>query len=121
MLNYRQEILTMLFIVCQSFRYIWLVILYQICQKRSYTCTVSRHTFHRHMLATSMHQQHMYLMLLKVEQSAFTRDFLKPSGVHAELEIAVGHWPFSDQFSPFGRANLICYAKFTVHFQWGNH
>ena len=26
----------------------------------------------------------------------------------AELEIAVGHWPFSDQFSPFGRANPIC-------------
>ena len=25
-----------------------------------------------------------------------------------ELEIAVDHWPFSDQFSPFGRANLIC-------------
>ena len=27
--------------------------------------------------------------------------------VYAELEIAVGHWPFSDQFAPFGRANTI--------------
>ena len=26
----------------------------------------------------------------------------------AELEIAVGHWPFSNQFAPFGRANPIC-------------
>ena len=25
-----------------------------------------------------------------------------------ELEIAVGHWPFSDQFASFGRANPIC-------------
>ena len=29
-------------------------------------------------------------------------------GWKAELEIAVGHWPFSDQFVPFGRANPIC-------------
>ena len=28
--------------------------------------------------------------------------------VIAELEIAVGHRPFSDQFTPFGRANPIC-------------
>ena len=27
---------------------------------------------------------------------------------HTELEIAVGHRPFSDQFAPFGRANPIC-------------
>ena len=27
---------------------------------------------------------------------------------NAELEIAVGHWPFSDQFAPFGQANPIC-------------
>ena len=51
----------------------------QICQKGSYTHTVSRHTFHRHPLATSMHQQDMCLLLLKVEQSAFTQAyFLKP-------------------------------------------
>ena len=25
-----------------------------------------------------------------------------------EFEIAVGHWPFSDQFAPFGQANPIC-------------
>ena len=27
----------------------------QICQKGSYTCTVSRHTFHPQLLVTSMH------------------------------------------------------------------
>ena len=55
----------------------------QICQKRSYTRTVSRHTFHRHLLATSMHQQDMCLLLLKVEQSAFTQAFFSSlSGVH---------------------------------------
>ena len=32
----------------------------QICQKGSYTRTVSRHTFHRHLLATSMHQQDVF-------------------------------------------------------------
>ena len=26
----------------------------------------------------------------------------------SELEIAVGHWPFSNQLSPFGRANPSC-------------
>ena len=55
----------------------------QICQKGSYTCTVLRHTFHRHLLATSMHQQHMCLLLLKVEQSAFTQAFVSTqSGIH---------------------------------------
>ena len=29
-------------------------------------------------------------------------------GVFAELEVAVGHWPFYNQFSIFGQANLIC-------------
>ena len=52
----------------------------QICQKGSYTRTVSRHTFHRHMLATPMHQQHMCLL---VEQSAFTQAFFSSlSGIH---------------------------------------
>ena len=59
------------------------VICDQICQKGSYTRTVSRHTFHRHLLATSMHQQDMCLLLLKVEQSAFTQAFFSSlSGVH---------------------------------------
>ena len=40
----------------------------QICQKGSYTRTVSSHTFHRHLIATSTDQQHMCLILLKVEQ-----------------------------------------------------
>ena len=38
-------------------------------ERGSYTCTASRHTFHHHLLATSMDQQHMCLVLLKVEQS----------------------------------------------------
>ena len=55
----------------------------QICKKGSYTCTVSRHTFHHHLLATSMHQQHMCLILLKVEQSAFTQAFFSSmSNIH---------------------------------------
>ena len=55
----------------------------QICQKGSYTCTDSRHTFHHHILATSMHQQDMCLLLLKDEQSAFTQAFLSSlSGIH---------------------------------------
>ena len=29
-------------------------------------------------------------------------------GTLPELEIAVGHWSFSDHFSPFGQANPIC-------------
>ena len=55
----------------------------QICQKGSYTCTVSRHTFLCHLLATSMDQQHMCLILLKVKQSAFTQaSSLSQSDVH---------------------------------------
>ena len=38
-----------------------------------------------------------------------------------EREIAVGQWPFSDQFSLFGQKNPTCYVKFTIHFQWGSH
>ena len=55
----------------------------QICQKGSYTRTVSRYTFHPHLLATSMRQQDMCLLLLKVEKSAFTQAFLSSlSGIH---------------------------------------
>ena len=55
----------------------------QICQKGSYTWTVSRHTFHRHLLTTSMHQRHMCLILLKVEQSAFIQAFFSSLyGIH---------------------------------------
>ena len=54
----------------------------QICQKGSYACTVSRHASReRHLLATSMHQQDMCLLLLKVEQSAFTQAFLSSLSV----------------------------------------
>ena len=64
----------------------------QICQKGSYTRTVSRHTFRCHLLATSMHQQDMCLLLLKVEQSAFTQAFFSSlSGIHecsGSLEMA---------------------------------
>ena len=63
--------------------YPYCVICDQICQKGSYTCTVSRHTFYRHLLATSMDQQHICLILLKVEQSAFTQaSFSSLSGIH---------------------------------------
>ena len=48
--------------------------------------------FHCHLLATSMDQQHMYLILLKVEQSAFTQaSFSSLSDIHecsAGLEMA---------------------------------
>ena len=55
----------------------------QICQKWSYIRTVSRHTFHHHLLAASMDQQHMSLILLKVEQSAITQpSFSSLSDVH---------------------------------------
>ena len=55
----------------------------QICQKGSYTCTVPRHSFHPHLLATSMHQQDMCVLLLKIEQSAIAQVlFISLSGVH---------------------------------------
>ena len=66
----------------------------QICQKGSYTCTVSRHTFHHHLLATSMHQWHMVLILLKVEQSAFTQAFFSSlSGIISTSAWVVFTWP----------------------------
>ena len=34
------------------------------------------------------------------------------------LEIAVGHWPFSDQFQHLADQNPFWLAKFPVHFQW---
>ena len=51
---------------------------------KRYTCTVfSRHTFHRHLSATSIHQQDMCLILLKAEQSAFTQvSFSSLSDIH---------------------------------------
>ena len=64
------DIATYLAMCCSSYC-MWINICDQICQKGSYTRTVSIHTFHRHLLATSMHQQDMCLLLLKVEQSAF--------------------------------------------------
>ena len=36
------------------------------------------------------------------------------------LEIAAGHWPFSDQFQHLANQNPSRLAKFTVHFQWNN-
>ena len=51
--------------------------------KGSNTCTVLRYTFHCHLLATSMDQQHMCVILLKVEQSAFTQAFFSSlSDIH---------------------------------------
>ena len=50
---------------------------------KRHTCTVSRHTFHRHLLATAIHQQDVCLILLKAEQSAFTQaSFSSLSDIH---------------------------------------
>ena len=55
----------------------------QVCQNGSYTRTVSRHTFHRHLITTPMDQQHMCLILLKVDQSTFTQiSFSSLSDIH---------------------------------------
>ena len=37
------------------------------------------------------------------------------------LEIAAGHWPFSDQFQHLADQNPCWSAKFTVHFQWDSN
>ena len=41
--------------------------------KGVYACTVSRRTFDHHLITTLMDQQHMCLIMLKVEQSALTQ------------------------------------------------
>ena len=41
--------------------------------KGSYTRTVSKHIFHRHLLATSMDQQHNVFNTVEGEQSLFTQ------------------------------------------------
>ena len=60
--------------------------------KRSYTCTVSRHTFRRHLLATSMRQQHMWLIQLKVKQSDFTQPFSRAFLVSMTARVTF-KWP----------------------------
>ena len=61
----------------------WIVYVWLDLPKGSYTCTVSRHTFYHYLLTTSMDQQHMCLILLKLEQSAFTQaSFSNLSDVH---------------------------------------
>ena len=67
----------------------------QICQKGSYTHTVSRHTFHRHLLATSMHQQDMCLLLLKVKQSAFSQAYL--ASTSAQVAFKWPHLPLASR------------------------
>ena len=60
----------------------------QICRKGSYACTVSRHTFHPHL--TSRDQQHVCVILPKVEQFAFTQaSFSSLSDIH------VISWPLN--------------------------
>ena len=44
-----------------------------ICQNGSYTCTVSRHTFHHHFDNYLNGPTHTCLIMLKVDQSAFTQ------------------------------------------------
>ena len=55
----------------------------------------------------SQEVQELLIKAVIVEMMSFmSQIFLveKKGGGHhpAELEIAVGHWPFSDQFAPFG-------------------
>ena len=53
-----------------------------IC-KRDLIHTQFQDTFHHHLIATSMNQQHMCLILLKVEQTAFTQASLSSlSDIH---------------------------------------
>ena len=74
-----------------NYSYIQLYKCNQICQKGSYTCTVSKHTFHHHLIATSMDQQHMYLILLKFKQSAFTQASF--SSLMSTIAQVVFTWP----------------------------
>ena len=55
----------------------------QICQKGSYTCTVSGLTFHYHSTDTTIDQQFMLVPLPNLQRSAFTEaSFTGLSGVH---------------------------------------
>ena len=55
----------------------------QICQKGSYTCTVSGLTFHGHLTDTTIDQQFMLVPLPKLQQSAFTEaSFMGLSGIY---------------------------------------
>ena len=55
----------------------------QICQKGSYTCTVSGLTFHGHSTDTTIDQQFMLVPLPNLQWSAFTEvSFSGLSGVH---------------------------------------
>ena len=68
---------------CHTIAMLTQIICDQVCQKGSYTCTLSRHTFHRHLITIPMDQQHMCLILLKVDQSAFTQtSFSSLSDIH---------------------------------------
>ena len=55
----------------------------QICQKGSYTRTVSGLTFHSHSTDTTIDQQLMLVPLPKLQQPAFTEaSFTGLSGIH---------------------------------------
>ena len=55
----------------------------QICQKGSYTCTVSALTFHYHSTDTTIDQQFMLVPLPNLQQFAFTEaSFMGLFGVH---------------------------------------
>ena len=59
-------------------------------------CTVSRHTFHRHLIATSMDQQHMCVILRNVEQLLLFRLLFQP----AWCPLVLG-WPLNDPIFPW--------------------
>ena len=57
----------------------------------NHACIVSRHIFHHHLL--KMYLQHMYSILLKVEQSAFTQAFFSSlSDIHECLSGCQFQW-----------------------------
>ena len=58
--------------------------------------------FHRHLLATSMHQQHMCLILLKFKQPAFTQAFSQ-----ACLTSRMLRWPLM-ALSSLGKQTADC-------------
>ena len=49
------------------------------------------------------------------------RTFSDNKTIVAVLEIAAGHWPFSDQFQHLADQNSFWSAKFTVHFLWDSN
>ena len=61
-----------------------------------------------------------FTYLLKL-YSAYMIELTGLAVLHTVLEIAAGHWPFSDQFYHLADHYPFWLAKFTVHFQWDSN